>query len=262
LEEKLMPFSLNSRVVIVPHGESHFEVRYFDDENEERYRSWCLPLMTVEQISRWWLGHSLHPEENFPNNESSYNPEIAEKKARLNLLLEVVREQDILKPYRGTPIAAWLRYHNLGEGPHCYDSPQLLIVTCTDYFIHLHVPKRFAYVLRLAGFNQNHREFDLSRALAFAGMRYVCVVGHTDCAMEALKDKRKDFASGLERIGSWSKVKAAEQFDLCVPAFHILHVVDFTLFLAGLLERKFPEILVAPIICDVKYSSLYQIAKS
>ena len=33
----------SSRVVIVPQGEFHFDVRYFENEKDTRYRSWCLP---------------------------------------------------------------------------------------------------------------------------------------------------------------------------------------------------------------------------
>jgi len=176
-------------------------------------------------------------------------------------LKRVAGESDILELYRETPIADWLCYHNLWQGPHSYESPKLLIVTCMDYRIHLHVPERFAYVLRLAGANLRHREFDLACVLAFAGIRHVCLVGHTDCAMESLKDKREVFASGLQRVGGWSKSRAELQFDLFAPRLAIPNVVDFTLFEAAWLERRFPGVVVAPMIYDVKDSSLHQIVR-
>lgn len=51
--------SLGGRVEIVPQGESHFEVRFFEDENDKRYRSWSLPVAAAEAVTRWWLGRSL-----------------------------------------------------------------------------------------------------------------------------------------------------------------------------------------------------------
>ncbi len=171
----------------------------------------------------------------------------------------VEREADVEKRYGGTPIATWIRYHNLGEGPHYYDFPKLLIITCMDYRIALQVPKSFAYVLRLAGANVRHREFDLACVLAFAGIRHICLVGHTDCAMESLKNKREQFASGLERVAGWSRGKADMEFDLNAPRLNVFNVIDFILFESAWLERRFPGVLVAPLIYDVKDSFLYQI---
>ena len=256
-----MSESRSGRVDIVPQGESHFEVRYFENEKQERYRSWCLPLPAAETVARWWLGRSLPLGEVPIGGEGSVELEIKADESCTGLLRTVDGETDILNPYQGTPIAAWLRYHNLGEGPHAYDSPQLLIVTCIDYRIHLQLPKQFAYVLRLAGANLRHREFDLACVLAFAGIRHVCLVGHTDCAMESLKDKREVFASGLQRVGGWSKTRAELQFDLCAPRLNLPNVIDFILFEGAWLERRFPGILVAPLIYDVKDGALYQIVR-
>jgi len=54
-----MSASLGGRVDIVPQGESHLEVRIFEDENDKRYRSWSLPVAAAETITRWWLKRSL-----------------------------------------------------------------------------------------------------------------------------------------------------------------------------------------------------------
>lgn len=255
-----MPARLDGRVDIVPQGESHFEVRYYEQEEDRRYRSWCLPVNAVEAITRWWLRRSL-PLGEVPLSGESLKMDVKADETCSISLKRVAGESDIPERYQGTPIADWLRYHNLGEGPDTYDSPQLLIVTCMDFRIDLHVPKGFAYVLRLAGANLRHREFDLACVLAFAGIRHLCLVGHTDCAMESLKDKREEFVSGLERVAGWSKGKADLQFDLNAPRLHVPNVVSFMLFQAGWLERRFSGILVAPLIYDVKDGSLYQIVR-
>ena len=249
----------SSRVVIVPKGELHFEVRHFENEQGTRYRSWCLPLTAAETITRWWLKQSLPLGEIPICGEELLGPEKKEEETQSVTLRAVKREADILERYQGTPIVNWLRYHNLGEGRHAYDSLQFVIATCMDYRIHLHVAKNFAYVLRLAGANLRHREFDLACVLAFAGIRHVCVVGHTDCAMESLQHRREAFISGLQKMGGWSKARAELEFGLFAPRLAFPNVVDFTLFEAAWLERRFPGVVVAPLIYNVKDSSLYQL---
>ena len=256
-----MSASPGGRVDIVPEGESHLEVRIFEDENDKRYRSWSLPVAAAETITRWWLKRSLPLAEVPLGGEQSKELEIKADESCSGSLRRVEGKTDIPARYQGTPIADWLRYHNLGEGPHIYDSPRLLILTCMEHSIHFHVPKNFADVLRLAGANLRHREFDLACALVFAGIRHVCVVGHTGCAMESLNEKREDFISGLQKMGGWSKSRAELEFGVFAPRIGISNVVDFTLFEAAWLERRFPGILVAPLIYDVNNSYLYQIVR-
>ena len=255
-----MALSPSDRIDIVPQGELHFEVRFFEGEKDRRYRSWSLPLAAAEAITRWWLRRSL-PLGEVPLSGESLKMDVRADETRSISLKRVAGESDILEPHRATPIADWLRYHNLWEGPHSYETPKLLIVTCMDYRIHLHVPERFAYVLRLAGANLRHREFDLACVLAFAGIQHVCLVGHTDCAMESLNEKREAFISGLQKMGGWSKSRAELEFGLFAPRLAIPNVVDFTLFEAAWLERRYPGVVVAPLIYDVKDGALYQIVR-
>ena len=203
-----MTLSPSGRIDIVPQGEFHFEVRFFAGESDKRYRSWSLPLAAAEVITRWWLRRSLPLGEAPLDSEKSARLEVRADETCSISLKRVAGKSDIRELHRETPIADWLRYHNLWEGPHSYEAPKLLIVTCMDYRLHLHVPERFAYVLRLAGANLRHREFDL-------------------------------FA----------------------PRLAIPNVVDFTLFEAAWLERRFPGVVVAPMIYDVKDSSLHQIVR-
>jgi carbonic anhydrase len=249
------------RVDIVPQGESHIEVRLFEGESEARYRSWSLPLNTAEAVTRWWLGHSPSLAGLPLDGEGPAGTEANTQSALSVSLKGVAAEADILERYRETPVADWLRYHNLRQGPRSYESPKLLVVTCMDYRIHLSVPERFSYVLRLAGANPQHGEFDLACALAFAGLRHVCLVGHTDCAMESLNGKREAFISGMEKTGGWSESSAEVEFGLLAARFAIANVMDFTLFQAAWLEKTFPEVLVAPLIYDVKDGLLYQIVR-
>lgn len=246
---------------LYPRGEFHFEVRCFEDPKDKRYRRWSLPLATAEAITRWWLRRSLPLGEVSIGGEQSAGLEIKADESRSGSLRRVEGKTDIPARYQGTPIADWLRYHNLAEGPHAYDSPQLLIVICMEHSIQLQLPKNFACVLRLAGGNLRHREFDLAFVLAFAGIRHVCVVGHTGCAMESLKDKKTDFTSGLRKIAGWSETRAELEFGLFAPRLAIPNVVDFTLFEAAWLERRFPGVVVAPLIYDVKDGALYQIVR-
>lgn len=183
------------------------------------------------------------------------------RQAAFRCLKEAKKEADILQAYRGTPIEAWLRYHNGGQGPRFYDFPQLLIVTCMDFRIQLRVPEKLAYVLRLAGANFRYREFDLACALSFAQIRHVCLVGHTLCAMESLETSRERFTMGLEKIGGWDQATAAEQFDLHVSSYSVSDGVDFILYQTAWLETRFRGLMVAPLLYDTDNHFLYQIVR-
>ena len=51
----------SSRVVIVPQGEFHFDVRYFENEKDTRYRSWSLPLFEAAWLERGFRGILVAP---------------------------------------------------------------------------------------------------------------------------------------------------------------------------------------------------------
>jgi hypothetical protein len=79
--------------------------------------------------------------------------------------------------------------------------------------------------------------------------------------MESLKHRRDDFISGLQKMGGWSRSRAELEFGVFAPRLAIPNVVDFTLFEAAWLERRFPGVLAAPLIFDVKDGALYQLVR-
>jgi hypothetical protein len=60
-EGKFMSVSFGDRVEIVPVGELHFEVRFFADAKDKRYRSWCLPLFEAAWMERRFRGILVAP---------------------------------------------------------------------------------------------------------------------------------------------------------------------------------------------------------
>lgn len=177
------------------------------------------------------------------------------------LLQRVTRETDILPAYQQTPVADLLRIHNLGYSRHTYTGPALVIATCMDYRIQLRLPDKFAFVLRLAGANLYQREFDLACAIALAGLRHVCIIGHTQCAMVDLPTQKAAFTAGLVRTGGWDPAGAEAYFDNQVADFHLADVSSFVCQQARCLRARYPQVLVAPLLFRVEDGLVYQVGE-
>ena len=176
-------------------------------------------------------------------------------------LHRVTRETDILPVYQQTPVADLLRLHNLDCPRRIYTRPALLIATCMDYRIQLHLPDKFAFVLRLAGANLYQREFDLACALALAGLRHVCLIGHTQCAMVDLTAKRPTFVAGLARAGGWDPTEAGAYFESQIAHFHVADISRFVYQQALRLRTRYPGVLIAPLLLRLEDGLLYQLVE-
>src|SRR3990167_4978345 len=86
--------SLGGRVDIVPQGELHFEVRFFEGENDKRHRSWCLPVAAGESITRWWLRRSLPLGEVPLDSKESAKLEVKAEETRPISLKRVARSEE------------------------------------------------------------------------------------------------------------------------------------------------------------------------
>lgn len=176
------------------------------------------------------------------------------------VLREVENLESICQRYRSTPIAELLAYHNLGEAPAAFDAPRLVVVSCMDFRIELRLPRKFAYVLRVAGADLRGREFDLGCALALARLRHVCVVGHSRCAMETIRDRRDAFHAGLAGLAPAGRIAAL--FDRQAPRRAIPSAVEFAASEAARLERLFPGVVAAPLFYAIESGRLHQIVSS
>lgn len=171
----------------------------------------------------------------------------------------VTRETDILASLHSSPVGALLSAHNLGHQLPVAESPQLLIVSCMDHRLLLETPDRFAFQVRTAGATPEPVLANIAFAVAVAGIRAICVVGHTDCAMCRAASEGPAMMQHLIDQEGWSKDEAAKLNASLQDDFSIDDPVAATWQHARRLGRLFPTCQVAPLLFDVEDGSLGQI---
>jgi carbonic anhydrase len=170
---------------------------------------------------------------------------------------------DVLPEYTNTPVGSLLRYHNLGQPlPPAYDKPVLLVGMCMDHRKSLTIPDEFAYVLRSAGANLRDSSFEISYAVAVGGVSTIALLGHTDCGMVQVTRRRDSFVRGLVERAGWNAEQAERHFDRFAHWYEIGDAIEFTVAEAKRLRRKYPRLLVAPLLYTVEDDRLAQIRVS
>lgn len=158
--------------------------------------------------------------------------------------------------YRDTPIERLLAYHNLEAPFHSYSTADLLIGMCMDHRKMLRIPENFAYVLRAGGANLRPSEFKVSFAIAIGGVRAIALIGHDGCGMVDLTSKERDFIDGLVEVG-WDREAAEDHFRHLAPHFEIGNEIDFVIAEAQRLRRRYPRVVVAPLLYRLEDNLLY-----
>lgn len=171
----------------------------------------------------------------------------------------VQAHDDILPRYRGTAIADLLAYHNLGASLREYARPELLIGTCMDYRISLRMPPDFAYLVRVGGANLRGLDFHLSVAVAFGGVRAICLIGHDECAMVGVAERQDAFVRGLIENGGWRRRDARNHFLAHAPHLEIGDAPGFVRSEAVRLSQRYPRMVIAPLYYTVAERLLYQV---
>ena len=174
-------------------------------------------------------------------------------------LIPIVSAGDIPAPYRGTPIAHLLEFHNLGRELRTYVNAELLIGMCMDNRKHLNVPDNFAFIIRAGGANLRYSEFKVSYAIAVGGVRAIALIGHTHCGMVNIAARKDQFIDGLVKGAGWSRRSAEEHFFQNAPLFEIGNEIDFVLSEVRRLRDRYPSIVVAPMIYRIEDNRLYMI---
>lgn len=177
-------------------------------------------------------------------------------------LVPVTSREDIFPALRNTPLGFLLEYHNLQREYDSYTKAQLLIGMCMDHRKHLHIPDNFAYIIRAGGANLRYSEFKVSYAIAVGGVRYIALIGHTQCGMVNLMARREAFIKGLIENAGWEAEWAEQHFMHFAPMFEIGNEVDFVLSEAKRLRLRYPKIEVAPLLYKVEDNLLYQVKES
>lgn len=180
----------------------------------------------------------------------------------MHKLLPVTSVDDIPSSYRNTPIQTLFECHNFGmHKDEEFAQAQMLIGMCMDNRKNLKMPHNFAFILRDGGANFRQSEFKISYAVAVGGIRCIALIGHTQCGMVNLHDRKKLFTDGLVSAG-WDPKAADEHFEQSAPVFEIRNETDFIINEVKRLRRRYPNVLVAPLLYKVEDSTLYLIAEN
>jgi carbonic anhydrase len=173
-------------------------------------------------------------------------------------LIPVQTDKDILPAWRGTPVADLLGYQNLEQPHRPYARAELLIGTCMDGRIRLRLPGGFAFILRTGGASPRPVEFEISFAVAARGLRAMALIGHDDCGMSQLTERREAYVAGLVEVG-WAQEAAERHFAEHVPTVAIPDPAAFVIAEAARLRERYPGLLVAPLFYTVGEGLLYQL---
>ena len=174
-------------------------------------------------------------------------------------LLTIASEDDIPPQYRDTPIGLLLEYHNLDRPYETYSSARLLVGMCMDNRKHLHIPDNFAFIIRSGGANLRYSEFKVSYAIAVGNVSAIALLGHNQCGMVNLVGRKEQFVRGLVESAGWDRGAAEEHFHHFAPMFEIGNEIDFILSEVQRLRRRYPKILIAPLMYQVEDNRLYLI---
>jgi carbonic anhydrase len=177
----------------------------------------------------------------------------------MDRLYPIVSKDDIPQQLRGSAIDLLLEYHNLQRPFETYSGARLLIGMCMDNRKHLRIPNNFAYVIRSGGADLRSSEFKVSYAIAVGGARAIALIGHSQCGMVNLVERKDQFVRGLVEKAGWQWQQAEEHFHHYAPMFEIGNEVDFILSEVRRLRLRYPKIVVAPLLYRVEDNRLYVI---
>jgi carbonic anhydrase len=177
----------------------------------------------------------------------------------MNNLIKVETKMDISPEYLDTPIGNLLEYHNLDKEHTQYDKAKILIGMCMDNRKYLHIPENFAFIIRAGGANLRYSEFKVSYAIAVGQVKYIALIGHNNCGMVNLVDRKEQFIDGLVKNAGWNHVDAENHFHHFAPMFEIGNETEFILSEVKRLRILYPLIVVAPMMYLVEDNKLYLI---
>lgn len=167
---------------------------------------------------------------------------------------------DILPEWRDTPIAALLAAVNLGTAPAVAAQPVILVARCWEDQANLALPAGFALELRAPGGVLKRSAFDVSWAIAAAGVRAIAIVGHDDCGLVGLRGRREEFVARLVDVAGWERPAAEQHFDHWGDLVEVADPAEAALDEAHRLRLRYPAIPVAPLLRRAADGALLQLA--
>ena len=180
----------------------------------------------------------------------------------MNELLAVRSTEDILPQYRETPIGRLLEYHNLDRPYEVYGKAELLVGMCIDNRKHLHIPDNFSFIIRAGGANMQYSEFKISFAIAVGQVKHMALIGHNNCGMVNLVSRKEEFINGLIESAGWEREQAVEHFEHYAPKFEIGNETEFVISETARLRKRYPKIVIAPMLYLVEDYKLYLIKEN
>lgn len=166
-------------------------------------------------------------------------------------LVPVRTAADILPAWRGTPVGDLLRHVNIGlQGGPGGARPALLITRCWEDQAPLPVPAGFALTLAGPGGVLKRSPFDVSWAVAEAGVRAIAVIGHAGCGLAGLRGRRDAFIAALVEGAGWEAPAAGQHFDHWADLCEVADPAGAAAAEARRLRARYPALTVAALLRD------------
>jgi carbonic anhydrase len=163
-------------------------------------------------------------------------------------LIPVRSAADILPEWSGTPVADLLLAVNAGRPPPTGRTPALLVSHCWEDQAPLPLPAGFALVVTAPGGVLKRSPFDVSWAVADAGVGALAVVGHEHCGLGGLRARREEFVVALTERAGWERPAAEQHFDHWSDLVEVVDPAASALAEAQRLQRRYPRLTVAPLL--------------
>ncbi|MDW7649862.1 MAG: carbonic anhydrase [Bacillota bacterium] len=177
-------------------------------------------------------------------------------------IISLENVSDLPVEFVDTPIEQVVRYHNFNEPFSEHIQPEILIGKCMDYRVVLRLPPRFAYKLRTGGCNLGHHDFHVAYAVAVGGVKAVALIGHTDCGMVSLEEKREKFVRGFMAQSGWPYADAELFFDRYAKENSLCRESDILFEEAARYRRWFPKLPIATFLYRLDDQRLHLLQES
>jgi carbonic anhydrase len=184
------------------------------------------------------------------------NPLGVTRNAHFNLRLKKIESaDDIPQRWQGTPIASFIAAHNFDMPVEPSGKPELLIATCIEFRFTPKIPSMYAYVIRRASGRLIGSEFAMVYTMS-QGVKHVVLIGHDDCGMTKVSQKRAAMIETLKEQG-WSEQRAEEYVAAEAGRYAIEDEVDSLESEFYRLLELFPNIEIAPLFVSLNSHRMY-----
>ncbi len=166
---------------------------------------------------------------------------------------------DLPAAWRDTPLQRLVAYQNEDHPHGAHERPELAVVACMDSRVRLSIPRRFAFTVRTGGADVRPVELSLAVAVGVGRVEAIAILGHDDCQMALLPQKRSEFVEGLVAAGV-PREDAERTHSDGIADGGIGDPLEFVRAQAARLAALYPSLLVAPLMYSVESGRLFAVA--